>query len=155
MHPRADSDFVRRRLTHSLEVSSVARSLGLFVGQNLATLDAALRVRQRELAFEIGQIAAAAALAHDIGNPPFGHLGERAIADWFRRHRAAPLLAGLSDKDRRDLEAFEGNAQGFRILTRTAHDGTGLRLTAATLGAFAKYPTASDGVAADYVGSRK
>lgn len=155
VHPRSDSDYVRRRLTHSLEVSSVARSLGTFVGQNLTTLGASLQERQRELAFEIGQITAAAALAHDIGNPPFGHVGEKAIASWFIRHRGIPFLSDLSEVQRQDFEAFEGNAQGFRILTRTAHDGLGLRLTAATLGAFTKYPTGSNSVSSSYVGSKK
>ena len=86
-----------------------------------------------------GDIVAAACLAHDIGNPPFGHAGEDAIGRWFRAHRG--VTEDLTTAERQDLEAFEGNAQGFRILTRLQIPrNPGLRLTFSTLAAFTKYP---------------
>lgn len=155
VHPLAESDYVRRRLTHSLEVSCVARSLGTFVGR-------AIKARKqeefngRELEAEVGQITAAAALAHDIGNPPFGHIGEAAIAEWFESNDSNELIKQLSDQQRSDLILFEGNAQGFRILVTLANSRAGLKLTAATLGAFTKYPTASTArKKPGYIGQKK
>lgn len=140
--PLAESDYVRTRLTHSLEASSVGRSLGTLVG-------AALRDRYRELAdlpvspSDFGAIVAAACVAHDIGNPPFGHSGEDAIRLFFETHPTGQqLLAGLTEEQRSDFLGFEGNAQGFRILTRlqSPDNEGGLQLTFATLGTFTKYP---------------
>lgn len=140
--PLADNDYVRTRLTHSLEVASVARSLGARVG--------AVIVDRHGLAphfhgSDLGAIVSAAALAHDLGNPPFGHSGEDAIRHWFKTSDVvAPTRAELSAEQRADFECFEGNAQGFRIVTRLQMpDNPGLRLTCATLGAFTKYPRAS------------
>lgn len=140
--PLPDNDLVHSRLTHSLEVSCVGRSLGTMVGGELLARHDALRT-QGLSPRDFGDIVAAACLAHDIGNPPFGHAGEDAIGSWFVEHPQA--TAELEDKQRRDLESFEGNAQGFRILTRLqmpANRG-GLQLTCATLGAFSKYPRES------------
>ena len=144
--PRIDS--IRTRLTHSLEASSVGRSLGKAVGQAII---AKYKLRN-EPAFEgleagdFGSIVAAGCLAHDIGNTPFGHAGEDAIQHWFREESAGmALLEPLDPAERADFTGFEGNAQGFRILTRLEGwrgDG-GLRLTCATLGAFLKYPRPS------------
>ncbi|MHB8252368.1 MAG: deoxyguanosinetriphosphate triphosphohydrolase [Acidiferrobacter sp.] len=140
--PLAESDYVRTRLTHSLEASSVGRSLGTLVG-------AALMERYRDLSelrvspSDFGAIVAAACLAHDIGNPPFGHSGEDAIRLFFETHPTGQqLLASLSEEQRADFLRFEGNAQGFRILTRlqSPDNQGGLQLTFATLGAFTKYP---------------
>jgi len=140
--PLAESDYVRTRLTHSLEAASVGRSLGALVG-------AALMERYPELSAlhvspsDFGAIVAAACLAHDIGNPPFGHSGEDAIRLFFETHPTGQhLLAALSDGQRADFLRFEGNAQGFRILTRlqSPDNQGGLQLTFATLGAFTKYP---------------
>ncbi len=133
VHPLPEDDFVHTRLTHSLEVSSVGRSLGKRVGEVLLQ-------RHPELAgsfslFDFGAIVAAASLAHDLGNPPFGHAGEDALSDYFRRR--PQLKEEVSAAQWQDLIAFEGNAQGFRILNQS---GTGLRLTLATLGTFTKYP---------------
>jgi dGTPase len=141
VHSLSASDYVRTRLTHSLEVSSVGRSLGAAVGQVVMQrhdLGAAMT------AAEFGHIVAAASLAHDIGNPPFGHFGEDAIRDWFAGE-GARYLAGLDEAERLDITNFEGNAQGFRVLTRLQNwrDEGGLRLTCATLAAFAKYPWGS------------
>lgn len=140
--PLADNDYVRTRLTHSLEVASVARSLGARVGAAICQRHALPGVESGDF----GDICAAAALAHDLGNPPFGHTGEDAIRDWFRTSAvAAEAARELTEKQRADLARYEGNAQGFRIVTRLQmpeNDG-GLQLTCATLGAFMKYPRES------------
>ncbi len=135
--PLPENDHVHSRLTHSLEVSCVGRSLGTAVGQRLLERHPALRACVDGRDF--GDIVAAACLAHDIGNPPFGHAGEDAIGSWFTEHAA--MLDGLSDGEKRDLLHFEGNAQGFRIVTRLQiPNNPGLQLTLATLAAFTKYP---------------
>lgn len=138
VHPLATNDHVHNRLTHSLEVSCVGRTLGIRVGEAL---------RERELlpagfdATDLGDIVQSACLAHDIGNPPFGHTGERAIRAWFQE-RGRRFLDGLTPQQCADLEWFEGNAQGFRILTKSEYHQyeDGMRLTYATLAAFLKYP---------------
>lgn len=149
VHSLPESDFVRTRLTHSLEVSSVGRSLGAAAGMVLVERYPALA--ESASAADFGHIVAAACLAHDIGNPPFGHYGEEAVRHWFRSGRGAELLAGLAPAERRDFEMFEGNAQGFRVLTRLQNwrDHGGLRLTAATLAAFTKYPCGSTAAGAE------
>ncbi|HEV7866094.1 MAG TPA: deoxyguanosinetriphosphate triphosphohydrolase [Chthoniobacteraceae bacterium] len=139
--PLADNDYVRTRLTHSLEVASVGRSLGAIVG-------AAICERGELPEFhgsDFGAIVAAAALAHDLGNPPFGHSGEDAIRVWFEKSVVAhDARTPLRKVEQEDLARFEGNAQGFRVITRLQMpDNPGLRLTNATLGAFAKYPVES------------
>ena len=93
---------------------------------------------------DFGAIVAAAALSHDIGNPPFGHSGEKAIGHYFTEGNGMRFQSKLSDKEYQDLCRFEGNANGFKILTESK-EGTpgGLRLSYATLGAFIKYPKAS------------
>lgn len=96
-------------------------------------------------ASDIGDIVQTACLAHDIGNPPFGHTGEDAIRQWFRQESSRPLMKRLSEKESEDLKNFEGNAQGLRLLTTSEyhpHDG-GMRLTYASLAAFIKYPWAA------------
>ena len=138
VHPLATNDHVHNRLTHSLEVSCVGRTLGIRVGE---------RLQQRQLlpdtvsATDLGDIVQSACLAHDIGNPPFGHTGERAIRAWFQE-RGQRFLAMLAPEQQSDLTFFEGNAQGFRIITKSEYhqyDG-GMRLTYATLATFLKYP---------------
>ena len=136
--PLARNDYVRTRLTHSLEVASVGRTLGHRVGVYV--------IQHHGVgvpAADFGTIVAAACLAHDIGNPPFGHSGEDAIRDWFCGSATGQAaLAPLAVAEREDLLNFEGNAQGFRVLTRlqNAANPGGLQLTCATLGAFSKYP---------------
>ncbi len=155
VHPFPNSDYIRRRLTHSLEVSCVGRSLGTAAGLHLFTLS---QQAPPDLPFTVGQIVANACLAHDIGNPPFGHAGERAMGSWFKEWLPAALASDLTPAQRSDLDLFEGNAQGFRLLTRLqdAHDAGGLRLTYATLAAFSKYPTAAaNAKSVHYVGAKK
>lgn len=134
--PLPEDDFVHTRLTHSLEVSSVGRSLGKAVGEKLLEKYADLK-EAGYTAHDFGAIVAAASLTHDLGNPPFGHSGETAISSFFLYQESGQIFRKLvSEAEWRDLIAFEGNAQGFRILNASAD----LRLTFATLGAFTKYP---------------
>ncbi|MEW8505404.1 MAG: deoxyguanosinetriphosphate triphosphohydrolase [Candidatus Thiodiazotropha sp.] len=140
--PLSKIDYVRTRLTHSLESSSVGRSLGTLVGEQIISRHG---LEENE-ASDFGDICAAACLAHDIGNPPFGHSGEDAIRHWaengtYGRQR----VAVLQDSQREDFLNFEGNSQGFRVLTRLQNRDNlgGLQLTCATLAAFAKYPRES------------
>ncbi|MCF6212623.1 MAG: deoxyguanosinetriphosphate triphosphohydrolase [Flavobacteriaceae bacterium] len=141
--PLSKTDFVHTRLTHSLEVSVVARSLGRVVGKALLDKHPILR-EQAYKVNDFGAIVASAALAHDIGNPPFGHAGEKAIGDYFASGKGRQYKTQLSDKEWQDLIDFEGNANGFKILTES-HEGKvgGIRLSYATLGAFMKYPKES------------
>jgi dGTPase len=136
VHPLPEHDFVHTRLTHSLEVSSVGRSLGKRVGEIVLQRHPALNATFS--LFDFGAIVAAASLAHDLGNPPFGHAGEAAIGDFFSHHpQGQSFKEKVNPAEWSDLIKFEGNAQGFRILTRNQY---GLKLTYATLGAFTKYP---------------
>ncbi|MEM9596247.1 MAG: dGTP triphosphohydrolase [Acidobacteriota bacterium] len=132
--PLSEDDHVHTRLTHSLEVSSVGRSLGIEAGDFLSEnglLPAGLTSR------DIGDVVSSASLAHDIGNPPFGHSGEDAISEWFKGRSAQDLQ--ISDDEFLELTKFEGNALGYRTLVRHQRPG-GLRLCSATLAAFTKYP---------------
>ncbi|MBZ4194588.1 MAG: deoxyguanosinetriphosphate triphosphohydrolase [Candidatus Contendobacter sp.] len=140
--PLSKSDYVRTRLTHSLEVSSVGRSLGTMVGDSV--------IRRHDLKGvypqDFGAVVAAACLAHDIGNPPFGHAGEDAIRLWFTTSSTGQtVLEALPEAQRQDFQRFEGNAQGFRIITRlqSPDNPGGMQLTCALLGAFTKYPRAA------------
>lgn len=142
--PLSQTDFVHTRLTHSLEVSVVGRSLGRQVGQKVLEKYPHLKEVHGYQANDFGAIVAAAALAHDIGNPPFGHSGEKAIGAFFRNGCGAEFKDVLTAKEYQDLCDFEGNANGFKILTQTSEGKEGgLRLSYATLGAFMKYPKAS------------
>ena len=139
VHPLPEHDFVHTRLTHSLEVSSVGRSLGKRAGEIILQRHPALTTAFS--LFDFGAIVAAAALGHDLGNPPFGHAGEDAISDFFLHHPAGQhFQEHVTRAQWHDLIRFEGNAQGFRILDKEQY---GLRLTYASLGAFTKYPCAS------------
>ncbi|MFD0990279.1 dGTP triphosphohydrolase [Mariniflexile jejuense] len=142
--PLSETDFVHTRLTHSLEVSVVGRSLGRLVGKKLLEKHPHLQNVHGYQANDFGAIVAAAALAHDIGNPPFGHSGEKAIGEFFKTGFGSKYKNQLTTKEYQDLCDFEGNANGFKILTesRAGRDG-GLRLSYATLGAFTKYPKES------------
>ena len=142
--PLSEIDFVHTRLTHSLEVSVVGRSLGRRVGQKVLAKYPHLQSVHGYQANDFGAIVAAAALAHDIGNPPFGHSGEKAIGEFFKNGKGKQFKTQLTEKEYQDLCDFEGNANGFKILTesRVGRSG-GLRLSYATLGAFTKYPKES------------
>ena len=141
--PLSKSDFVHTRLTHSLEVSVVGRSLGRQVGKQIINkypeLDSA------GYSFnDFGAIVAAASLAHDIGNPPFGHSGEKAIGSFFERGPGKVYKSHLSPSEWQDLIDFEGNANGLKLVVDGQIGGPeGIRLSYATLGAFIKYPKES------------
>ncbi|PTB94203.1 deoxyguanosinetriphosphate triphosphohydrolase [Marivirga lumbricoides] len=139
--PLPEEDFVHTRLTHSLEVSSVGRSLGKKVGEVITEKYPELKEAGFS-AFDFGAIVAAASLSHDIGNPPFGHSGEDAISDFFEKSTIGKTIkAQVSEAEWKDLTNFEGNAQGFRLLNRP--DNQGIKLTLSTLAAFTKYPRPS------------
>ncbi len=141
--PLSKTDFVHTRLTHSLEVSVVGRTLGRRVGKEL--LERHPDLKKLGYTFnDFGAIVAAASIMHDIGNPPFGHSGEKAIGEYFKTGNGQHYKNLLTDKQYQDLVDFEGNANGFKIVTenRTGTPG-GLRLSYATLGAFIKYPKES------------
>ena len=121
--PLDKSDFIRTRLTHSLEVSSFAKSLGQNIGENILTygLDPGFSPRMKE---DICSILQCAGLIHDIGNPPFGHFGELAIREWFAENLGKLEFCGqkaeelLEPQMREDLYHFEGNAQALRLVTK-------------------------------------
>lgn len=138
--PLPGSVFVHNRLTHSLEVACVGRSLGNAVAQKLQQ-----KHPENPYLTEIGSIVSAACLAHDMGNPPFGHAGEKAIATYFSEGHGRILENKLTAEQWRDLTCFEGNANTFRLLT---HQFNGRRkggfvLTYSTLASVIKYPYAS------------
>lgn len=143
VHPLAKNDHTHNRLTHSLEVASVGRSLGK-AAYFIASKIEPGRIPASETDF--AELVQAACLAHDIGNTPFGHAGERAIRQWMSANSVC--LSELTGAQRTDLTLFEGNAQAFRIATRSVSEiepgcvnkQGGLRLTAATLATMMKYP---------------
>lgn len=140
VHPMAPNDHVHNRLTHSIEVASVGRSLARRLGHFLHQRE---QIRPAQIE-DLCQIVQAACLAHDIGNPPFGHAGEFAIREWVRVHRQTMFDHVPEPVDpavRHDWELFEGNAQGFRLAARDDNPHTGyMRLTYATLATMIKYP---------------
>ncbi len=141
--PLSETDFVHTRLTHSLEVSVVGRSIGRRVGKVL--LERHPNLVQLGYTFnDFGAIVAAASVSHDIGNPPFGHSGEKAIGEYFKTGKGAKYKEHLAKKEYQDLIDFEGNANGLKILTESREGVSGgLRLSYATIGAFMKYPKES------------
>jgi len=142
--PLSKTDFVHTRLTHSLEVSVVGRSIGRLVGKKIIEKYPYLKEIHGFHMNDFGAIVAAACLAHDIGNPPFGHSGEKAIGEYFKSGNGQQYKNQLAEKEWQDLIDFEGNANGFSVLTgnRPGNEG-GLRISYATLGAFMKYPKES------------
>ena len=151
--PLDNSDFVRTRLTHSLEVASFAKSLGQTAFQYLIDNN-----RDEELTPEIKEkvcsILECAGLLHDIGNPPFGHFGEDSIRNWFRNNLSKIEFKGTSVEDylneqmKNDLYHFEGNAQALRLLAKLHYlvDENGMHLTYALLNTLIKYPVSSCGI---------
>lgn len=141
--PLPGSIFVHNRLTHSLEVSCVGRSLGNNAANDLAAKYIGTPVSAKLP--HIGSIVAAACLAHDLGNPPFGHSGERAIATYFSEGNGLALKEQLSDWEWNDFTHFEGNANAFRLLTHQFNGRRkgGFALTYSTLASIVKYPYAS------------
>lgn len=137
--PLPGSIFVHNRLTHSLEVASVGMSLGADVAARLMERRPELR---QTMIGEIGQIVATACLAHDLGNPPFGHSGEKAIQTFFTEGPGLALRDRLSDGMWNDITRFEGNANAFRILTHRfcGRRQGGFVMTYSTLASIVKYP---------------
>jgi dGTPase len=139
--PLPGSVFVHNRLTHSLEVACVGRSLGVNVAHRLK----AKKNIETPYLEEIGSIVSAACLAHDLGNPPFGHSGEKAIATFFSEGNGQHLMSEMTLEEWKDCTCFEGNANALRLLT---HQFNGRRpggfvLTYSTLASVVKYPYAS------------
>ncbi len=154
--PLDRSDFIRTRLTHSLEVSSFAKSLGQNVGMRILSEnrdpDFTLRTQM-----DISDVLQCAGLLHDIGNPPFGHFGEEAIQDWFRKnldeiqYLDRPLSQVLTPQMYGDFVHFEGNSQTLRVISKLHFlvDEKGMNLTKALLGTLIKYPGSSLEIAYD------
>lgn len=140
--PLPGSIFVHNRLTHSLEVASVGMSLGNDVARDLKNIHPELAGTLFE---EIGTIVSAACLAHDMGNPPFGHSGEKAIQAFFREGKGEALRQRLSPVFWNDLTHFEGNANAFRLLAHRFHGRRegGFVMTYSTLASIVKYPHSS------------
>lgn len=141
--PLPGSVFVHNRLTHSLEVSSVGRSLGSLAGEFIVNKfkTELSEESQNFYLHNLSYVVASACLCHDIGNPAFGHSGEDAIASFFDRNEAE-LKSKFNEKEWADLLNFEGNANAIRVLThqQTGKDIGGTQLTYTTLASIAKYP---------------
>ncbi len=141
--PLPGSVFVHNRLTHSLEVASVGRSLGhMLAGE----LEKRKELPGADLFSAFGSIVSAACLAHDMGNPPFGHSGEKAISRYFTEGNGKAIKGMVSDNEWTDLTHFEGNANAFRVLTHQFNGRRkgGFALTYATLASLVKYPYGSE-----------
>ena len=145
--PIPKSDFIHSRLTHSIEVASVGRSLGKLIGKLILKNEGLIKDSHtgEEINPEtFSNIIAAACMCHDIGNPPFGHSGEDAFRNYFENYQnnsSKELFEKLDKSEKEDFLRFEGNAEGFRILTNDHPSGYpgGLKMTYTTLAAFSKY----------------
>lgn len=137
--PLTTGDSVHTRLTHSIEVMSIAYSLGISLCRDQDFIEVYGKDKAMELERTIPMILKTAAFIHDIGNPPFGHFGETIIQNYFKEYLKKRIV---TDKQALDFTCFDGNAEGFRILTRLQYIGdlSGLNLTYATLAAYSKYP---------------
>lgn len=144
--PLDKSDFVRTRLTHSIEVSTIARQLGIMISKN-TTPYRPLDINE-EYAEGISSVLLCAGLLHDLGNPPFGHFGETIIGEWFKlnlgqmKYKGRSLRKILSEQMIKDLEHFEGNAQSLRILAKAQYNSE-INISSAVISALVKYPTDS------------
>ena len=140
VHPLAPNDHIHNRLIHSIEVGSVGRSLGKRLQKFLQEQEG-LDVSNGAYA-DLPEIVKVGCLVHDIGNPPFGHAGEYAIREWLAEHVDLVFIDEfpVSQELKSDLLLFEGNAQGFRLASRTDVKSGYMRLTFASLGAMIKYP---------------
>lgn len=142
VHPLSTNDHVHTRLAHSLEVASVGRSLGTQYGYFLADQgDLPANIEP----YHIGEIVQSACLAHDIGNPPFGHAGEYAVQDWFCTGANERYTNSLNERELLDFRTFDGNAQGFRVINvvENEREQGGFRLTCPTIASIVKYPRSS------------
>ncbi len=148
--PLDKSDFIRTRLTHSLEVANFARSIGRMIGARIIDEGKDPHFTQTTCD-DICAVLECAGLLHDIGNPPFGHFGEDAIRDWFKRnldlieYKGKKLADVLSDQQKADFTHFEGNTQALRVVSKLHFivDEHGMNLTKALLATIMKYPVSS------------
>ncbi len=140
--PLPGSIFVHNRLTHSLEVASVGRSLANEIANYIKTRD---EIKNKEILNDLGSIVSAACLAHDMGNPPFGHAGENAISNYFSTGKGKHLKNKFTEKEWTDIVTFEGNANALRMLTHQFNGRRkgGFALTYSTLASLVKYPFSS------------
>ena len=140
VHPLSENDHIHNRLTHSLEVASVGRSLGLSAGYLLSE-----KIDKNISPYDVSYIVQTACLAHDIGNPPFGHSGEDSIKNWFDKKENEKYIQSLKESEKNDFKYFDGNAQSFRIVCKIENhlNKGGLCLSFAALGALIKYPRSS------------
>lgn len=152
--PLDKSDFIRTRLTHSIEVSTIARQLGIMFTKNKTSYCPEIDPEESE---NIASVLLCAGLLHDLGNPPFGHFGETVIGEWFKNN-LGKILYRCTDNDKAeekktlkdilspqmcsDLEHFEGNAQAFRILAK-ARNSSDINISEAVMSTLVKYPTDS------------
>lgn len=156
--PLDKSDFVRTRLTHSLEVSTIARQLGIMItkkedGRESALTEAMRDDKENKIADKIPSALSCAGLLHDIGNPPFGHFGEVVIGEWYEKefgrsgfqYKGTAIAQLLDDRMKNDLSNFEGNAQALRILSKIKNKEVSheINLTSGVISALIKYPTDS------------
>lgn len=150
--PLDKSDFIRTRLTHSMEVSSIGKSFGKAVYHRVKEYHPEAAIEEHQ-AVEIGDVLLSAGLIHDIGNPPFGHFGENVIREWFENHltkdgltfKEKPVVEYLNPQMKADFLNFEGNAQALRVVTKlhSLVDARGMNLTKAILNTIIKYPVSS------------
>lgn len=148
--PLTNGDSIHTRLTHSIEVMNIAHSLGIYLCRDSRFRELYGETESMQLEQKICPILRTAAIIHDIGNPPFGHFGEEVIQEYFKTSDA-----GLENNF--DFSQFDGNAQGFRIITKLMYTGDryGLNLTYATLGAYLKYPNTESKKKDNYIGNKK
>lgn len=144
--PLQENDFTRTRLTHSIEVSAIGRSLGLNIEYRLKNVDNYFLDENNK--GKLPSLLMVAGLVHDLGNPPFGHYGEDIIKDWFSMNKEKLKKYGISDEQLMDYEKFDGNAQTIRILTRLQclNDRFGMNFCFGTLATLMKYPWPSTDV---------
>lgn len=142
VHPLTDNDHVHTRLAHSLEVASVGRGLGTQYGYFLKDKG---DLPENIEPYHVGEIVQSACLAHDIGNPPFGHAGEYAVQEWFKDSQNEKYLLGLREAELADFATFDGNAQGFRVINAVENEREqgGFRLSYPTVASVVKYPRSS------------
>lgn len=148
--PLTNGDSIHTRLTHSIEVMNIAHSLGIYLCRDQQFIEQYGEIEAMKLEQKICPILRTAAIIHDIGNPPFGHFGEDIIQAYFK------TLGGEVGSNY-DFSQFDGNAQGFRIITKLMYTGDnyGLNLTSATLGAYLKYPNSEGKKRDHYIGNKK
>lgn len=151
--PLTTGDSVHTRLTHSIEVMSIAYSLGLSLCRDDDFIDLYGQDKAIEYERKIPMVLKTAAFVHDIGNPPFGHFGETIIQNYFKEYLKKRIV---TDQEALDFTCFDGNAEGFRILTRLQYIGdlSGLNLTYTTLAAYSKYPN-DNCIDQKYIGTKK